>query len=360
MAPSAQVKRWATAALVFGILGLTDFWVPFGGVFTNALAVALAIVGLKKSNSGVYGGHGRAVAGLVLGGIGLIPAFIFMALFFTVAAAAVGRPAASWLLDCRHRWAILATVQSKVALVTGAGRGIGRAVARRLSAEGLRVALVGRTEAELAATAGQCAGPTLPVVADVTDPAALDAAFRAVEAAWGDVGVLVAAAGAGFSARLERTGDDDWHHMLELNLTAPFRCLRRAVPAMRANGFGRIVVIASNAAQVGEPYVAAYTASKHGVLGLVRSAAAELARDGITVNAVCPGFVDTPMTEQTVANIAAVSGRTPRQAREALASRQPIGRLITPDEVASATWFCIENAGLSGQAVTVDGGAVQS
>ena len=250
-------------------------------------------------------------------------------------------------------------MHSHVALVTGAGRGIGRAVALRLSAEGLRVGLVARTDDDLAATAADCPGPTLPIVADVTDPAALDAAFGEVERAWGDVGVLVAAAGAGFSARLERTGDDDWQRMLDLNLTAPFRCLRRAVPTMRANGFGRIVVIASNAAQVGEPYVAAYTASKHGVLGLVRSAAAELARDGVTVNAVCPGFVDTPMTDRTVANIAAVSGRSPEQARATLAARQPIGRLITADEVASATWFCISNAGLSGQAITVDGGAVQ-
>jgi NAD(P)-dependent dehydrogenase (short-subunit alcohol dehydrogenase family) len=128
---------------------------------------------------------------------------------------------------------------------------------------------------------------------------------------------------------------------------------------MRTAGWGRIVVMASTAAQVGEPYIAAYTASKHGVLGLVRSAAAELAGSGVTVNAVCPGYVDTPMTEQTIANIAATTGRTADDARELLARKQPIGRLITPDEVADAVWFCVGNGAVSGQAINVDGGAVQ-
>jgi NAD(P)-dependent dehydrogenase (short-subunit alcohol dehydrogenase family) len=116
--------------------------------------------------------------------------------------------------------------------------------------------------------------------------------------------------------------------MLDLNLTAPFRCLRRAIPRMRVSGYGRIVVVASVAAKIGEPYVAAYTASKHGVLRLVRSAAAELAATGVTVNAVCPGYVDTPMTGSTVDGIVAASGWTAEQARKGLECRQPIGRLI--------------------------------
>jgi NAD(P)-dependent dehydrogenase (short-subunit alcohol dehydrogenase family) len=144
--------------------------------------------------------------------------------------------------------------------------------------------------------------------------------------------------------------------MLDLNLTAPFRCLRRAVPAMRQAGWGRIVVVASTAALVGEAYIAAYTASKHGVLGLVRSAATELARTGVTVNAVCPAYVDSPMTDETVATIAATTGRTKEEARRILERKQPIGRLITPDEVADAIWFCIGNAAVTGQAVKVDGG----
>jgi NAD(P)-dependent dehydrogenase (short-subunit alcohol dehydrogenase family) len=148
--------------------------------------------------------------------------------------------------------------------------------------------------------------------------------------------------------------------MLDLNLTAPFRCVRRAVPAMRAAGWGRIVVVASTAARVGEPYIAAYTASKHGVLGLVRSAAAELAGVGVTANAVCPGYVDTPMTDRTVESIVATTGRSAEQTRAWLADRQPIGRLITPEEVAESVWFCVRNGGVSGQAIPVDGGGVQA
>jgi len=246
--------------------------------------------------------------------------------------------------------------EGRVALVTGAGRGIGRAVAHKLSAERLKVALLARDRDQLDETAAGCASPTLVVRADVTNADQLENAFAEIEKQWGPVEVLVANAGGGQSSRLDRTTDADWQRMLDLNLTAPFRCLRRAVPAMREAGWGRIVVVASTAALVGEAYIAAYTASKHGVLGLVRSAAAELARTGVTVNAVCPAYVDSPMTDQTVANIAATTGRTQEEARSILERKQPIGRLITPDEVADAIWFCIGNAAVTGQAVKVDGG----
>lgn len=250
---------------------------------------------------------------------------------------------------------------SRTCLVTGAGRGIGRAVALRLAAAGHRVALVARSADELAATAAACAGPaSLAVPADLLAPGAVDRVYERVEAELGPVEVLIANAGAGFSAPLARTSDDDWQHTLDLNLTMPFRCLRRAVPAMVAAGWGRIVVVASVAGRRGEPYISAYAAAKHGVLGLVRAAAAELARTGVTVNAVCPGYVDTPMTDRSVRTITERTGRTAEQARELLARAQPIGRLITPDEVADAVLFCLGNAAVTGQGVNVDGGAVQA
>ncbi|MEN3269945.1 SDR family oxidoreductase [Pseudonocardia sp.] len=245
-------------------------------------------------------------------------------------------------------------------LVTGAGRGIGAAVARRLSAAGHHVALTARSAGELEALAAELPGPSVVVPADVTAPDAVESVFAEVERRWGPVEVLVLNAGAGTSAPLQRTTDADWQRMLELNLTAPFRMLRRALPGMVEQGFGRVVAIASVAAKRGEPYISAYTASKHGLLGLVRSAASELSTTGVTVNAVCPAYVDTPMTDSTVASISSITGRTPEQAREALERRQPIGRLVTPDEVADAVLLCVTSGAITGQGINVDGGAVQS
>ena len=244
--------------------------------------------------------------------------------------------------------------------MTGAGRGIGRAVAIKLSAEGYRVALTSRNGEELRVTASGCVGETLVVPADITSATAIDQLFTAVEQAWGGVDVLVANAGAGTSAPIAQTTDEQWAAMLDLNLTAPFRCIRRAVPGMRERRWGRIVVVASVAAKHGEPYVSAYTASKHGILGVVRSAAAELASAGITVNAVCPGYVDTPMTAGTIASIAARTGRSLDDARAVLAAKQPNGRLTTVDEVVETVWLCVTNAALNGQGINVDGGGVQS
>jgi NAD(P)-dependent dehydrogenase (short-subunit alcohol dehydrogenase family) len=245
-------------------------------------------------------------------------------------------------------------------LVTGAGRGIGAAVALRLAADGHRVALTARTTAELDAVADQLGSPALVLPADATDPDAAELVVAAVEREWGNVEVLVLNAGAAGSAPLVRTTDAEWQRLLDINLTAPFRLLRRVVPGMVAQGFGRVVAIASTAAKRGDPYVAAYTASKHGLLGLVRSAAQELAATGVTVNAVCPSYVDSPMTDGTIASISASTGRTPEQARRALQGRQPIGRLVTPDEVADAVLLCVASAAITGQGINVDGGTVQS
>lgn len=252
------------------------------------------------------------------------------------------------------------TETRSAALVTGAGRGIGRAAAVRLSAEGHRVALTSRSEDELRQTAALCAGETLVLPADITSASAIEEVFSAVEGTWSGVDVLVANAGAGLAAPLARTTDEQWAAMLDLNLTAPFRCIRRAVPGMVERRHGRIVVVASVAAKRGEPYISAYAASKHGILGVVRSAAAELAGKGVTVNAVCPGFVDTPMTERTVADIAAKTGRTPQEALAALKARQPNGRLVSVDEVVQAIWLCVTNPALNGQGINIDGGGVQS
>jgi NAD(P)-dependent dehydrogenase (short-subunit alcohol dehydrogenase family) len=247
-----------------------------------------------------------------------------------------------------------------IALVTGASQGIGAACAQALSAAGHRVALVARNEAALTEVAGSLPGEALVLPTDVLDPGALEAAFARVEQEWGPVEILVVNAGAAMSAPLVKTTDDDWQRMLDLNLTAPFRCLRRALPSMTQAGFGRVVVIASVAGKVGSARIAAYTASKHGVIGLVRTAAAEVARSGVTVNAVCPGYVDTPMTDASVEHISTGTGRPEAEARQILADMQPIGRLVTVDEVAAAVMLCVANGAISGQGLNVDGGAVQS
>ena len=247
-----------------------------------------------------------------------------------------------------------------IALVTGASKGIGTACARALSEAGHRVALVSRDTVALQEVADSLPGEALVVPADLLDPAAVEAAFARVEEEWGPVEILVLNAGASMSAPLVKTSDEDWQRMLDLNLTAPFRCLRRALPSMTSAGWGRVVVIASVAGKTGGARIAAYTASKHGVLGLVRTAAMEVATRGVTVNAVCPGYVDTPMTDESVANIAAGTGRSPEEARTILENMQPIRRLVTVEEVASTMMLCVDNAAINGQGINVDGGSVQS
>ena len=249
---------------------------------------------------------------------------------------------------------------SLVCLVTGAGKGIGRSTARMLSDQGHRVALASRNADELQRVASWLPGPTLVVPTDVTDADQVEAMFAAVEQAWGPVDVLVANAGAAASAKVVDTTDETWQRLMDLNLTAPFRCLRRALPSMTERGFGRVVVVASVASKRGEPLISAYTATKHGVLGLVRSASLEVARTGVTVNAVCPGYVNTPMTEQSIENIAARTGKTIDEAHDILAQRQPNHRLVDPHEVAQTILLCVASAAITGQGINVDGGAVQS
>jgi 3-hydroxybutyrate dehydrogenase len=251
-------------------------------------------------------------------------------------------------------------VTDPVAVVTGAGQGVGRAVALRLAAAGHRVVLVGRDLTKLDSVAAEIGSEPLCVPADLTDPDEVLRVFAHVEETWGPAATLVANAGTSLSAPVVETTDEQWQQMLDSNLTAPFRCIRRALPSMVESGSGRIVVIASVAAKRGERQVAAYSASKHGVLGLVRAVADEVARTGVTANAVCPGYVDTPMTDQTLEAMSRRLGISVDEARSKLARRQPIGRLVTADEVASAVLACVDNGAINGQGINVDGGAVQS
>jgi NAD(P)-dependent dehydrogenase (short-subunit alcohol dehydrogenase family) len=246
------------------------------------------------------------------------------------------------------------------AVVTGGGRGIGAAIASALAAAGARVTLMGRNEAELKAKLER-----LPVGqavrCDVSDEAGVAAAFAEATRSFGPVGILVNNAGAADSAPFLRTSLELFRRMLDVNLIGTFLCSRAALPDMLEAGFGRVVNVASVAGLKGAPYVSAYCASKHGVIGLTRALALETATKGITVNAVCPGYTDnTAMTRAAMANIVQKTGRTPEQAEAALVQKNPQGRLILPEEVAATVlWLCAPGSeAITGQAIAIAGGEV--
>jgi len=239
-------------------------------------------------------------------------------------------------------------------LVTGGGRGIGRAIAGRLAEHGAAVVVAGRTVAEIEETARAVGGTAL--VLDVTDRAAI-AGLRAHTGAFD---VLVNNAGIAGSAPYDRTGDAMWDDMFAVNVTSAFLLCRAFLPDMVKAGWGRVVNIASNAGLSGYAYTAAYCASKHAMVGLTRALATEVARSGVTVNAVCPGWVRTRMTDEAVARIAKKTGRSEDAAMKSLEGMSPQGRLVEPDEVAHAvSSLCEEGArGIHGQTIVVDGGQV--
>ncbi|PYS82883.1 MAG: 3-hydroxyacyl-CoA dehydrogenase [Acidobacteria bacterium] len=254
----------------------------------------------------------------------------------------------------------------KTAFVTGGGRGIGRAVAVAFAREGARVFVVARTTAEVEGVAAEIreacgAQAASHASCDVAEPRSVERAFDGARAFFGrGADILVNNAGIAESAKLTETTDEFWRRHLAVNLSGTFYCMRAALPSMIERGWGRVVNVASIAGKTGAPYIAAYSASKHGVLGLTRSAALEVAAKGVTVNAVCPGYVDTLMTARALENIEAKTGRKREESLEAIKRMSPQNRLVTSEEVAAVALLLAsdEGRGITGQAINVDGGTV--
>lgn len=251
-------------------------------------------------------------------------------------------------------------LSGKHALVTGAARGIGLACARRLLAAGAQVTLLGRNEDALRQAVATLGDPSRCRVqqADVADRNAVDQAFSRAAQDAGPIDILVNNAGQATSERFERTSTELWRTLIEVNLSGVFHCSQAALPAMLQRGWGRIVNIASTAGLKGYAYVSAYVAAKHGVVGLTRALALEVARQGVTVNAVCPGYTDTDILRDSIARVVEKTGRSAGEVRAQFAAGNPQGRIVQPQEVADAVrWLCGEAAGaVNGQAIAICGG----
>ena len=245
------------------------------------------------------------------------------------------------------------------AVVTGGGRGIGRAIAAALAGAGANVTITGRTEAPLkeAVSAGHAKSFQ---IADVTDAKAVQAAFQRAEAADGPISILIANAGAAQSVPFHKTSPEDFRRMYEINTLGVVHAAQAVLKGMVERKFGRIVAVASVAGLKGFPYVSAYVAAKHATIGLVRSLALETAKTGVTVNALCPGYTDTNLVDDSLDKIAKTTGRSREEALAALLKDSPLGRLITPQEVAAAALFlCLPlAAAITGTALPIAGGEI--
>lgn len=250
-----------------------------------------------------------------------------------------------------------ANLSGRHAVVTGAGSGVGAAVALALADAGASVTIIGRRLAALEEVARGRAR-ILPVAADVTDADAMRQALEAAAAKAGPVAIVVANAGAAESALFSRTTPEMFRASLEVNLTGVFNTFQAGLATMARGAPGRLIAVASTAALKGYPYVSAYCAAKHGVVGLVRSLALELARTQTTVNAICPGYTETPMLERAVDNVVARTGRSRAEAEAMLKAGNPQNRFIQPGEIAgTVAWLCSDAAAsITGQAIAISGG----
>jgi 3-hydroxybutyrate dehydrogenase len=255
-------------------------------------------------------------------------------------------------------------LSNRTALITGGGRGIGRAIAFALAREGARIAVIARTEEEVSRVAFEVKAETqvetMYATCDVADRESVELALADVRERLGTIDILVNNAGIAESAPLIKTSNELWQRHIAVNLTGTFYFTRAVLPAMIERGWGRVVNIASIAGKTGAPYIAAYAASKHGVLGLTRSVALEVASKGITVNAICPGYVDTEMTTRALENIEAQTGKSVDEALATIKRMSPQNRLVTPEEVASLALLLAsdDGRGINGQAINVDGGSI--
>lgn len=255
-----------------------------------------------------------------------------------------------------------ATLAGRHAVVTGASRGIGSTIATTLAARGAQVSLLGRDSENLHAVSKAMGGASVgaPIITDVTDSTSVQAAFAKAREHFGPVDILINNAGQAASAKFTDTDEALWNRIMAVNVNGTYLCTRQAVPDMLQVGFGRIVNVASIAGLRGGAYISAYVASKHAVIGLTRSLALEFATKNITVNAVCPGYTDTDIVRDAIANIMRKTGRSEADALASLVATNPQRRLITPEEVAhSVLWLCGPGAeSITGQSIVVAGGEV--